>query len=89
MWKLYQEDIIDVQKEKTPVFYKLKCDNFKDLSVIIEENITKIYITETGFHYLTVKINMHICILLITFFFYFSEVGALDKLPTPEEMNQS
>lgn len=69
MLKLYQEDIIDVQKEKTPVFYKLKCDNFKDLSVIIEENITKIYITETGFHYLTVKINMHIYILLITFLF--------------------
>lgn len=76
MLKLYQEDIIDIQKEKTPVFHKLKYNNFKDLSVIIEENITKIYITETGFHYLTFKINMHIYILLITFFFLFFRGGS-------------
>lgn len=64
---------------------------FKDLSVIVEKNILKIYITETGFHYLIAKINMHsyTCVNQLFFLPCFAEVGALDKLPTPEEMNQS
>lgn len=49
------------------------------------------YTTQIGFHYLIAKINMHtyICVIFIIFFFLFVEMGTLDKLPSPEETNQS
>lgn len=45
MLKLYQEDNTDIQKKKTPVFYKLKYEKFKDLPLIVEKSIKIIYIT--------------------------------------------